>query len=98
MRRKPRLAVPSYGAMALKHSQQRVAVVASKGLAVPSYGAMALKQPSGITLVLRPRGLAVPSYGAMALKPQRKSIARGSAWHSCSPLLRGDGPETLAGI
>src|SRR6266849_3646383 len=43
----------------------------------------------------RPRKaqLAVPSYGAMALKPREKNDERN--WiHSCSPLLRGDGPET----
>ena len=62
------LAVPSYGAMALKlpglleyeHEQR---------LAVPSYGAMALKRMCTRCL-FRYFNLAVPSYGAMALKLQ----------------------------
>ncbi len=38
--------------------------------------------------------LAVPSYGAMALKPATDEQYR--EWQlSCSPLLRGDGPETI---
>ena len=38
------LAVPSYGAMALKLDHRRSAPVSLSPLAVPSYGAMALKQ------------------------------------------------------
>ncbi len=38
------LAVPSYGAMALKLIDAYNAVVTAFGLAVPSYGAMALKR------------------------------------------------------
>jgi len=62
------LAVPSYGAMALKH-----AVTAGRsnnlGLAVPSYGAMALKHGRE-NRNENWSHLAVPSYGAMALKPR----------------------------
>src|SRR6266849_2231566 len=60
----PDLAVPSYGAMALKlcSDHQRSA---ARALAVPSYGAMALKPAA---TAHAPATLAVPSYGAMALK------------------------------
>jgi len=61
------LAVPSYGAMALK----RVYPHWSDGtfpLAVPSYGAMALKPQSTRWTRKESASLAVPSYGAMALK------------------------------
>ena len=63
-------------------------------LAVPSYGAMALKPHKSCKRALEAAGLAVPSYGAMALK---RAIARQHARDkiSCSPLLRGDGPETV---
>ncbi len=61
------LAVPSYGAMALKHHGQ-LRPHNRPGLAVPSYGAMALKHHGQLRPHNRP-GLAVPSYGAMALKP-----------------------------
>ena len=60
------LAVPSYGAMALKrnaHPQKHT----NHALAVPSYGAMALK-PLVSNVLYLPLTLAVPSYGAMALK------------------------------
>ncbi len=85
------LAVPSYGAMALKPPRQLYRLPPSK-LAVPSYGAMALKH----FLVGWSRSeanLAVPSYGAMALKHQDENGEQHERC-TCSPLLRGDGPET----
>ncbi len=85
------LAVPSYGAMALKQypmPRQFVHVP----LAVPSYGAMALK-PVRPGLSDRHAQLAVPSYGAMALKLANNTSSV-TMKVACSPLLRGDGPET----
>src|SRR5713226_2578652 len=64
----------------------------SLALAVPSYGAMALKREH-IGYQAAGEVLAVPSYGAMALKQRAYNYARG-AKATCSPLLRGDGPET----
>src|SRR5713226_6432319 len=62
------------------------------GLAVPSYGAMALKLQVDVNGVSG-RTLAVPSYGAMALKPWVEP-GQHKLRPTCSPLLRGDGPET----
>ncbi len=59
------LAVPSYGAMALKQRLPSPAAMRPPTLAVPSYGAMALKPAA---TAHAPATLAVPSYGAMALK------------------------------
>src|SRR6266852_5021585 len=88
----PDLAGPSYGAMALKlcSDHQRSA---ARALAVPSYGAMALKQRLPSPAAMRPPTLAAPSYGAMALKLPRCTV-RPMISITCSPLLRGDGPET----
>ncbi len=78
--------------MALKRTSTFVLGSASD-LAVPSYGAMALKRQWGVAPQSE-RRLAVPSYGAMALKPGHVRPAK-IVKTSCSPLLRGDGPETL---
>src|SRR6266849_4104621 len=45
---------------------------------------------------LRAPDLAVPSYGAMALNRHTKPGCRQANQSSCSPLLRGDGPETTS--
>jgi len=63
-----------------------------KSLAVPSYGAMALKRRCDAASQAA-ASLAVPSYGAMALKPSMMRKRTASKF-TCSPLLRGDGPET----
>src|SRR6266849_7011543 len=112
----PLLAVPSYGAMALKRDTRVVPFIGVQ-LAVPSYGAMALKPPSigsssSTTALAVPsygamalkhrlrairlaayQALAVPSYGAMALKHEFSNVVSFTS-PACSPLLRGDGPET----
>ncbi len=64
----------------------------SSHLAVPSYGAMALKRSVDALASIRPV-LAVPSYGAMALK-HTAGDRDAATTATCSPLLRGDGPET----
>ena len=69
------LAVPSYGAMALKRIYCPCSSL-TDGLAVPSYGAMALKPRVPHPLAPSQVPLAVPSYGAMALKPP--SVAPGA--------------------
>ncbi len=66
---------------------------AQKQLAVPSYGAMALKPQQHFPQLGPSTSLAVPSYGAMALKLSLQ-VNNEFAFASCSPLLRGDGPET----
>ncbi len=56
---------------------------------------MALKPRAGRESGDESENLAVPSYGAMALKRRHKSRDQAKQ-DTCSPLLRGDGPETKA--
>ncbi len=55
---------------------------------------MALKPPVSFCKRMWPSALAVPSYGAMALKPLWMVAIR-DVNITCSPLLQGDGPETI---
>src|SRR5436305_714120 len=88
------LAVPSDGATALKQMGFKLRLVC-RHLAVPSDGATALKH-LGFELRLVCLQLAVPSDGATALKPAGSRAL--SDWRSpCSPLRRGNGPETQVG-